>query len=254
MNNQDLSGKVALVTGGTSGIGREAAAALAEAGASVAICGRRPDEGQAVVDQIVSSGGRAIFLATDVHKAADVERAVAATVEAFGKLDIAFNNAGVAERGLLADLTEQQYDRVFDTNVKGLWLSMKYEIQQFMRQGGGGSIINTSSVQGHIAFGNSAHYTASKHAVEGYTKAGAVDYAPNGIRINAIAPGIFHTPMMAPALAARPEYYEEQRRRYPIGRFGETSDLAGAIVFLASDSSRYITGISLPVDGGFLAH
>ena len=254
MTNEQLSGKVALVTGGTSGIGREAAVALAQAGASVAICGRRPNEGQAVVDQIDSSGGRAIFLATDVHKAADIEQAVAATVEAYGRLDIAFNNAGVTERGLLADLTEQQYDRVFDTNVKGLWLSMKYEIQQFLRQGGGGSIINTSSVQGHIAFGNSAHYTASKHAVEGYTKAGAVDYAPNGIRINAIAPGIFHTPMMAPALAARPEYYEEQRRRYPMARFGETSDLAGAIVFLASDSSRYITGISLPVDGGFLAH
>ena len=253
MENEQLSGKVALVTGGTSGIGREGAIALAQAGASVAICGRRPDEGQAVVDQIVASGGRAIFLATDVHRAADIEQAVAATVEAFGRLDIAFNNAGVAERGLLADLTEQQYDRVFDTNVKGLWLSMKYEIRQFLRQGGGGAIINTSSVQGHIAFGNSAHYTASKHAVEGYTKAGAVDYAPNGIRINAIAPGIFHTPMMAPALAARPEYYEEQRRRYPMARFGETSDLAGAIVFLASDSSRYITGISLPVDGGFLA-
>lgn len=254
MRDDELGGKVALVTGGTSGIGREAAIALARAGASVAVCGRRRDEGRAVVEHIADLGGRARFLTTDVHEAADIERAVAATVEAFGRLDIAFNNAGVAERGLLADLTEAQYQRVFDTNVKGLWLSMKYEILQFLRQGGGGSIINTSSVQGHMAFGGSAHYTASKHAVEGYTKAGAVDYAPHGIRINALAPGIFHTPMMAPALAARPDHYEEQRRRYPMARFGEPSDLAGAVVFLASDGSRYITGISLPVDGGFLAH
>jgi len=248
-----LEGKVALVTGATSGIGRGAAVALAMNGAKLVCVGRNAEAGAEVAGEIEAAGGEARFLAVDVAKEAEVERMVAEAVGAFGRLDIAVNSAGVGGGGLLADLSERQFDRVFAVNVKGLWLCMKHEIRQFLAQGSGGAIVNISSVQGHISQGNSAHYTASKHAIEGYTKTGALDYAARGIRVNAVAPGSTRTPMTEAAWAARPEQTAQRMKAYPIGRFAEVEDVVGAIVFLASDAAAYINGVSLAVDGGFTA-
>jgi NAD(P)-dependent dehydrogenase (short-subunit alcohol dehydrogenase family) len=248
-----LSNKVALVTGGTSGIGRAVAIALVEAGAAVMICGRREVEGAETVRMASKQGGRCQFVRADFSRGADIAAAVAATVTAFGRLDIAFNNAGTeGGYGRLAELTDADYEQVFAVNVRGLWQSMKHEIRQMQAQGGGGSIINCSSVLGHVDWGKAAHYTASKHAVEGYTKAGAIDYARDGIRVNAIAPGTVRTPMMNDYLSD-PKVLQHYQRRHPMGRVAELDDITGAVVFLASDAARFITGVSLPIDGGALA-
>ena len=246
-----LKDKIALVTGGTSGLGREAALGLAQAGAKVVVCGRRAAEGAETVAMIRAAGGEAQFVAADVTVASEVEALVAETVRLYGRLDIAFNNSGIAGRGRLADIEEADFDSVMAVNVKGVWLSMRYEIRQFLAQGGGGAIINTSSIQGHRSLGGSGHYTASKHAVEGLTKTGAVDYASQGIRINAIAPAMLSTPMTK-GFMARTEVRDAHFQRYPIGRVAELSELVGAIVFLASDAATYVNGVSLPVDGGYL--
>jgi NAD(P)-dependent dehydrogenase (short-subunit alcohol dehydrogenase family) len=246
---RNLGGKVAFVTGGTSGIGRATAIALSEAGAKVAITGRRKQEGEELVSEITKRGGDCLFIRTDVSQAADVEAAVAKTVATFGRIDIAFNNAGVGgAKGGVVDLLESDFDLIFNTNVRGVWLCMKYEIQQMLKQNCGGAIINNSSIQGHISLGFSGHYTASKHAVEGYTKSAAVEYAKHGIRVNAIAPGTVITPLITGYNSA----LEEHAKRYPIRRLAETDDVVGAVLFLASDAARYISGVSLPVDGGFL--
>jgi len=247
-----LQDKVAFVTGGTSGVGLAAASALATAGATVMLCGRRQEAGIEAASLIQSQGGEAAFVKADVTVASDVRAAIAATVAQFGKLDIAFNNSGItASSGKLADLDEHDFDRVMATNAKGVWLCMKYEIQQILRQGSGGSIINNSSIQGRIAFGFSGHYTASKHAVEGLTKAAAVDYGRQGIRVNAIAPGMLDTPLtkklMSDPIATRAHF-----RQYPIARPATLSEIASAVVYLASDEAAYINGVSLPLDGGYL--
>ncbi|MBV9995395.1 MAG: SDR family oxidoreductase [Caulobacteraceae bacterium] len=247
-----LEGKVALVTGATSGIGRGSAVALAAAGARVACLGRKAEAGSAVVAEIEALGGEAIFLRADVTVETEVEKAVADTVAALGGLDIAVNSAGAGTAGSLIDLTEAQYERTFNASVKGLWLSMKYEIRQMLAQGGG-SVINLGSVQGRIAYGISAHYTAAKHAVEGYTKSAAVEFAAMGVRVNVVAPGSTRTPMNAANWAAHPEQTAQRMKAYPIGRFAEVDDIVGAIVFLASDAAAYITGASLVIDGGFTA-
>jgi NAD(P)-dependent dehydrogenase (short-subunit alcohol dehydrogenase family) len=245
---------VALVTGGTGGIGRASAIALAQAGAKVAVCGRRDNEGAETVELIRAAGGEGLFVRTDVASAEDVRSLVAEVASTFGRLDIAFNNAGVeGGLGLLADLEEEDFDRVFGINVRGLWLCMKYEIQQFLAQGTGGVIINNSSVQGHITWGFAGHYTASKHAVEGYTKTAAIDYAKKGIRVNAIAPAIVKTDLMAQTFVDGDPAAKHLLRQHPLGRFAEMEEIAGAVVFLASDAAGYINGVSLPIDGGLLA-
>jgi NAD(P)-dependent dehydrogenase (short-subunit alcohol dehydrogenase family) len=249
-----LQGKVALVTGGTGGIGRASAIALAQAGARVAVCGRREGEGAETVKLIADAGGEGYFVRADVASADDVKSLVAEVVGRFGTLDIAFNNAGVeGGLGLLADLQEEDFDRVFAINVRGLWLCMKYQIQQFLAQGTGGVIINNSSVQGHITWGFSGHYTASKHAVEGYTKCAAIDYAKKGIRVNAIAPAVVKTDLMTQTFAEDDPAARHLLKLHPLGRFADMDEIAGAVVFLASDAASYINGVSLPVDGGLLA-
>lgn len=247
-----LMDKVAFVTGATSGVGLAVAGALAAAGASIVLCGRRQEAGAAAVGLIHSQGGKAVFVQADVTVASEVRAAIEATVARFGRLDIAFNNAGIAAPGgKLADLDEGDFDKVMATNAKGVWLCMKYEIQQFLRQSSGGVIINNSSIQGRIALGSSGHYTASKHAVEGLTKAAAVDYGRQKIRVNAIAPGMLDTPLTERLMsnaAARQAHF----RQYPIARPAELSEIAAAVVYLASDQAAYLNGASLPIDGGYL--
>jgi NAD(P)-dependent dehydrogenase (short-subunit alcohol dehydrogenase family) len=249
----DFTGKVVLVTGGTSGIGRETALRFARAGARVVVAGRRQVEGEAVVRDITSAGGEALFVQTDVSREADVKRLVDSTLEHFGRLDVAFNNAGVEQSGPLSEATVDEYRRTFDINVLGVVLSMKYEVPAMLKAGGG-SIINTSSVLGHIAAPGSGLYNASKHAVEGLTKTAALEYAKQGIRVNAVAPAATETEMIDRFVGAGDT---EGRRQlaaiHPIGRMGRTSEVASTVLYLASDGASFVTGISLPVDGGWLA-
>lgn len=248
-----LDGKISIVTGGTSGIGRAVAVAFAKAGAKVVLCGRREDAGQETVQMIRDAGGEGMFVRADVSKSTEVQNLVGKTVERYGRLDVAFNNAGIGEgTPKLAELTEADYDRNFDTNVRSVFLCLKYEIQQMLKQGGG-SIINNASVQSHIALGYSAHYTACKHAIMGYTRAAAVDYAADNIRVNAVAPGIVLTPMMAGFDPKAPEV-ATLMARIPAARVMTPEELAPTIVFMASDLAPYMHGASVAVDGGWLAH
>jgi NAD(P)-dependent dehydrogenase (short-subunit alcohol dehydrogenase family) len=249
----DFTGKVVLVTGGTSGIGRETALQFARSGARVVVAGRRQPEGDAVAREIAAAGGEALFVQADLSREEDVQRLVDRTLQRFGRLDVAFNNAGVEQSGPLAEATVDDYRRTFDVNVLGVVLSMKYEVPAMLRTGGG-SIINTSSVLGHIATPGSGLYNASKHAVEGLTKTAALEYAKQGIRVNAVAPAATETEMIDRFVGAGDT---EGRRQlaaiHPIGRLGRTSEVASAVLYLASDGASFVTGTSLPVDGGWLA-
>jgi NAD(P)-dependent dehydrogenase (short-subunit alcohol dehydrogenase family) len=248
-----LQGKVALVTGGTSGIGRETAIQLAQAGAKVVVAGRRTEEGNAVVQEIVSAGGEAHFVKTDVTQEDQVKRLVDKTVQRFGRLDIAFNNAGIEQTGLVTEFTEEEYRKVFDINVLGVFLSQKYEIPAMLKSGGG-SIINTSSILGHIAMPGAVIYNASKHAVEGITKTTALELAGQGIRVNAVAPGAIATDMIDRfAGDENSESRQQLAAQHPLGRLGQAKEVAAAVLYLASDAASFTTGISLPVDGGYLA-
>jgi NAD(P)-dependent dehydrogenase (short-subunit alcohol dehydrogenase family) len=247
-----LAGKVAFITGGTGGIGRATAVLFAQAGAKVAITGRRAEEGAKTIELIEAAGGEGLFVQADITRAADVEDAVQRTVAAFGKLDIAFNNAGVdAWLSPIADDTEENFDRVINTNVRGVWLSLKYEIRQMQKQGTGGSIINNSSIYGSRGSFMSSNYVASKHAVEGYTKSAALEVAAHKIRVNAVAPGYTDTAMIRQHWSKETEQFMIGGQ--PLGRLAEPEETARAVLFLASDAASFITGVSLPVDGGFLA-
>lgn len=247
-----LENKVALVTGGTGGIGRATAVAFAREGARVVVTGRRAEEGAKTVALIRDAGGEALFVLADITQAADVERAVQETVAVFGRLDIAFNNAGVDAQLLpIAEDNEDNFDRVINTNVRGVWLSLKYEIRQMLSQGSGGSIINNSSIYGARGSYLSANYIASKHAVEGYTKAAALEVAANNIRVNAVAPGFTRTDMIMHHMSPSTEQFMVNSQ--PLGRLADPEETARAVLFLASDAASFVTGASLPVDGGFLA-
>jgi NAD(P)-dependent dehydrogenase (short-subunit alcohol dehydrogenase family) len=250
MNKQTtFSGKVALVTGGTSGIGKRTAVAFAEAGAKVVVSGRREKEGAQVVNEIEKIGGDAAFVRADVGKDADVKAIVDFALEKFGRLDIAFNNAGVEWKGPLDQVTEAEYRRVFDINVWGVLNSMRHEIPAMLKSGGG-AIINTSSVAGHTGFAQVSIYTASKHAVEGLTKALALEFAKQNIRINAIAPGPIATDMWDRFAG---DASVQIISLIPAARIGSAEEIAAAVLYLASDAAKFTTGTSLVVDGGFVA-
>src|SRR5436190_11997369 len=252
MNNKTFSDKVALVTGGTSGIGRTTAIAFARAGAKVVLTGRREKEGAQVVAEIKKLGGDAAFIRAVLAKDVDVKAMVDFTVDKFGRLDIAFNNAGVEWIGPLDQATEAEYRRIFDINVWGVLNSMRHEIPVMLKSGGG-AIVNTSSVAGHVGMGQVSIYTASKHAVEGLTKALALEFAKQNIRINAVAPAGVATEMVDRFAGKEGEMRDYLTSLHPVGRNGASKEIAAAVLYLCSDDAKFTTGTSLVVDGGMLA-
>lgn len=253
--NRALEGRVVIVTGGGSGIGRAAAIACAAAGARVAVADIRVAQGEETVAAIRQQNGEVIFVATDVADEAQVEALVAATVEKFGRLDGAFNNAGLAQTNvLLHELTATQWRRIQSVNYDGVFFCMKHELRA-MLENGGGAIVNTSSALGRVAVPLSADYCGSKGGVLGLTKGAAVDYGHRQIRVNAILPGAVDTPMVQ-ALTSDPQFaglLEKLRTSHPVGRIGLPEEVAAAAVWLLSEQSSFVTGAELAVDGGFLA-
>jgi NAD(P)-dependent dehydrogenase (short-subunit alcohol dehydrogenase family) len=245
--------KVALVTGGSSGIGRATALAFARAGASVVVADVAEDGGEETVELIKETGGVADFVRTDVSKAADVAALIRAAVSTYGRLDYAFNNAGTdGELAPTADCTEENWDRLIATNLKGVWLCMKHEIPQMLQQGSG-VIVNMASVAGLVGFPGIPAYSASKHGIVGLTKAAALEYAKAGIRINAVCPGAIRTPMLTRFWANTPGIEAQLVALEPVGRLGEPEEIAEAVVWLCSNGASFMTGVAMPVDGGWTA-
>ena len=249
----ELQGKVALVTGGTSGIGRETAVLFAKAGAKVVVAGRRELEGNETIDLIRAAGGEGIFVKTDVSKASEVETLIKKAVEKFGRVDIAFNNAGI--EGVWVPIvrqSEEDWDQIIAINLKGVWLCLKHEIRQMLKQGAGGAIVNMGSVTGLIGSVGAAAYSASKHGVIGLTKSAALENAKSGIRVNAVCPGFTETPM-ADRIFRVPQIHKHVLSCHPIGRLGKPVEIAEAVVWMCSDRASFMTGETLVLDGGFLA-
>ena len=250
-DSKTFEGKVAMVTGGTSGIGKATAIAFARAGAKVVLSGRREKEGAQVVAEIKKFGGDAASVRADVAKDADVQAMVKFAVDKFGKIDIAFNNAGVEWTGPLDQATEAEYRRIFDINVWGVLNSMRHEIPVMLKNGGG-AIVNTSSVAGHVGFPQLSVYIASKHAVEGLTKSVALEFAKQNVRINAVAPGPIATEMWD-RFAGDKDTSAQIVSMVPAARVGTSEEIAAAVLYLASDAAKFTTGTSIVVDGGFVA-
>ncbi len=249
----NFAGKVAIVTGGTSGIGRAAAIAYAQQSAKVVVAGRRVEAGEETVRLIKEAGGDALFVQTDVTQELDVKAMVDKAISVFGRLDFAFNNAGVyGENVSLIDQVDSEYDRMMTANVKGVWLSMKYQIAQMLKQGTG-AIVNSASILSVVAMPSVPLYTASKYAVVGLTKAAALQYAKSGIRINAVGPGAIATDMFESATGGQDEAKAYMAELHPMGRVGQPSEVANAVIWLSSDSASFVTGEILMVDGGYVA-
>jgi NAD(P)-dependent dehydrogenase (short-subunit alcohol dehydrogenase family) len=250
---KEFDGKVALLTGGGSGIGRAAALAFAREGAKVVIADRNAQRGEEIVSTIRDAGGIAGFRRTDVSVAAEIEALVDYTTKTYGRLDLAFNNAGIeGDVKPLIDQTEANFDAVMDINVKGVWLSMKYEIPRMLEQGGG-AIVNSSSVAGVTGFPGIGIYAASKHAVIGLTKTAALEYCAQGIRINAVNPAAIDTEMIDRLADGLNTKKDDLSALHPIGRIGRVEEVAEAVLWLCSDRASFVTGHSLMVDGGFTA-
>lgn len=250
---RQFESKVALVTGGSSGIGRAAALAFAREGAKVVVTNLRPEGGLETVSLIEAAGGQALFIQCDVAKSSDVEAMINRAVEVYGRIDCAFNNAGL--EGMVAptaELTEENWDRTINTNLKGVWLCMKHEISHMLKQGRG-AIVNCASAVGLVGAPGIAAYSASKHGVVGLTKTAALEYISAGIRINAVCPGVTQTPMVDRLKDQLPEAMENVVASIPAGRIAAPEEVAEAVLWLCSPQSSYVTGHPLVVDGGFVA-
>ena len=251
-----LRGKVALVVGGSSGLGKASAVALAEAGANVVVAARRVVEGEAVVKQLTDLGVGAVFVAVDVTREADLAAVVTATVAKFGRLDCAVNCAGINEDfTLITEVEADLFDRMTAVNVRGTLLGMKHQIRQMVAQGGPGSVVNMSSILGHVGAPHASIYCATKAAVIGMTRAAALAYAKQGIRVNCVAPtAISGTPMIDYNMEHCPELMKPFIDAIPMGRAGRSEEVGRVIAFLCSDDSSFISGHSLPIDGAQLAY
>jgi NAD(P)-dependent dehydrogenase (short-subunit alcohol dehydrogenase family) len=246
-----IEGKAGLVTGAASGIGRASAIRFGQEGASVIVSDLESSRagGEETVQAIRDAGGEAEFFPCDVSQSADNEALVAHAVERYGKLDFAHNNAGIGVHALLADTSDEDFDRVIAVNLRGTFLGMKFEIRQMLKNGGG-AIVNTSSNAGLRAVKLLSAYTASKHGIVGLTKNGAFEYANHGIRVNAVCPGAIMTPLMS---NESPERQQQILRPQAMDRFGEPAEVAAAVVWLCSDDASFVTGIAMPVDAGSVA-
>ena len=250
-----LDGKTALVTGAGSGIGRATALAYAREGARVAAADVNVEGGEETVQLIKEAGGESILIHADVADSAGAELMVQRTVDAFGRLDCAFNNAGISggrERRRSADYDEADFDRVIRINLKGVWLSMRAEIPQMLKQGSG-AIVNTASIMGLIATPGSVAYMAAKHGVVGLTKAAALEYAADNIRVNSVCPGYINTPLVRPLFDNYAAMEATIISRHPVGRLGEPEEIAAAVIWLSSPAASFVTGHNMAVDGGYVA-
>ncbi len=246
-----VEGKVALVSGGARGIGAATAKLLAREGAAVVLADVLEADGRATEAEIAEAGGRATFMPLDVTDEDSWQQVIDATVSTYGKLDVVVNNAGISGRAAVEETEEETWDRVMDVNGKGVFLGTKLAIPE-LRRAGGGSIINISSIYGIIGSETSAAYHASKGAVRIFTKAAAIQYAAEGIRVNSVHPGFVDSPMTA-ASHALPEVHNLRIERTPLGRMGRPEDIAAGILYLASDESSFVTGSELVIDGGMTA-
>ena len=244
-----FEGKVALVTGGNSGIGKATAIRFAEEGAKVVIAARRVPEGEQAAEEIRKAGGDAFFVKTDVSNEAEVEAMVRKTAEVYGRLDYAFNNAGISSAGgLIHESESDEWDYINDINLKGVWLCMKYEIIQMLEQGSG-AIVNNSSTAGLLGYANNPIYAATKFGVVGLTQSVALQYAQQGIRVNAVCPGWIRTPMVGDSIKSETQALAET----PMYRLGIPEEIANAVLWLCSDAASFVTGHAMPVDGGLVA-
>lgn len=250
-----LEGKVALITGAGSGIGRATSKIFAREGAKLVLADVVEEGGQQTLAMLADTGHHdAIFIKTDVANASDVEAAIAKAVATYGRLDCAFNNAGIeGKNGLTHECERDNWDRVIAINLTGVWLCMKAELAQMLKQGKGGAIVNTSSGAGLAGVRGMPAYVAAKHGVAGLTRAAAIEYGKHGIRVNAVCPGPIRTPMMDRLLGKRPEAEERFARGGPLRRLGEPSEIGETVAWLCSDHASYVTGLPMPVDGGFMA-
>jgi NAD(P)-dependent dehydrogenase (short-subunit alcohol dehydrogenase family) len=252
----ELDGKVALVTGGASGIGQATAVVMAREGARVAVADRAEADATATVALINAAGGQAIAIGGDVTREADVAAMVVRTVSAFGRIDCAFNNAGIAGRAVgpagqrLHEFSQEAFDRMLAVNLTGVFLCLKHEVTQMLAQGGGGAIVNTASIAGLIGLATSAHYVAAKHGVVGLTKSAAIEYAQDGIRVNCVNPGYVATPMTKETIEERGQ---DILAKVPMRRFGVPGEIAEAVAWMCSDKASFMTGASHVVDGGYHA-
>jgi NAD(P)-dependent dehydrogenase (short-subunit alcohol dehydrogenase family) len=248
-----IRGKIVLVTGGGSGIGQATALALAREGARVIVADVLVEGGEETVRRIKNADGEAIFVKSDVSKAAEVEILIKKIIETYDRLDCAVNNAGIeGEQAPTSEYAEENWDRLIDVNLKGVWLCMKYEIPQMLKQGGG-AIVNMASVAGLVGFQNLSAYVASKHGIIGLTKTAALEYAKNRIRINAVCPGVIRTAMVDRILGGDAEAEAQFVAMEPIGRLGAPEEIAEAVVWLCSDAASFVTGHPMVADGGLVA-